>query len=350
MFISQEIVDEYFVYTLNENTDEQGQAIYATDVNHLEPFNSLLIGDDDDVIWLKKDGAGENSWYWSTKDSWHKNGWIFPEPPKKMDKILKKETYVTRYVLDIEWEGVDGVYGDHDGSDDCGTVHGVYTFLKKAIEDGTLKVYDTIPVRVDWISYVTNVEHDHPETITGGRALHPTLRKSKGLWSKPKAKKAKKIVFEDLDWEKNIVICKHESGFETAFILSSDSPEGSISTWQQNKLPYNLKFQPDEVWWFQDDWKWRHSNKEEVEEEGWDLTPLFEKETEDLPHHKDQVFYDPALVPSPWYEIKEQAKALGFKWAVSHSANWDYDQLMIYDVSTASPAIKLNTLLCELEG
>lgn len=93
--------------------------------------------------------------------------------------------YTTRYVIDIEWEGVWGAYGDENGRTDCGTVVTLIDFLKKAVNDG--KVFDPetnlTAVKADWISFSTNVKH--PTTmIIGGKALHPSLRESKGLWNK----------------------------------------------------------------------------------------------------------------------------------------------------------------------
>src|SRR5690606_18917411 len=69
---------------------------------------------------------------------------------------------------------------------------------------------------------------------------------------------------------------------------------------------------------------WTHGTPDFWEDNGWDLTPLYEskesktfqtpKKDYENPTHKDQVFYDPELSGLLYSEVKEKAQALGFKY------------------------------------
>lgn len=89
---------------------------------------------------------------------------------------------VTRYVVDIEWENVTYPYGEDKGAADCGTVMTLQRVLDDAIKKGTLVVPETSikATRAEWVSYVTNVQHDTWQHFLDGKALHPELRKSNG--------------------------------------------------------------------------------------------------------------------------------------------------------------------------
>lgn len=237
--------------------------------------------------------------------------------------MTKKERYTTRYVIDIDWENVDGLYGGANGTSDCGTVMALDSLLNKAIKDGTLRIDDVKAVQAQWISYVTNVSHKPlGGQILNGKALHPKLRESKGYWSK-----------NPDDWKKNIVICKNnKNGVETAFLLDENAPPGNMDTWYETHNPYSLPHAIEgRIWNFESDWVWRYSSKELLEKDGWDLSPLYAKDTNE-PEHKDQVFYDPELIPCEWPEVKFKAEALGYKWAVSHLNTYEIDDLLVFDI------------------
>lgn len=173
MKISQEIIDEHSFEVMHKKTGDLKKAIYATAV----PYASSTLSDKC-FIWIQASSSNSTSgWFWWEEDDFYKTFSLPLSAPQPKDK-----TYITRYVVDIAWEGVDGIYGD-GGSTDCGTVMALENLLENAVEDGSLNFDNVKAVKADWISYVTNAKHKTPgEPIQSGAALHPKLRESKGYW------------------------------------------------------------------------------------------------------------------------------------------------------------------------
>ena len=319
MFIDPEIVEKHSFEVQNKETNKIYKAIYD------EHVPSVLSDESACYAWVQSD---KHWFWWNEKNFKEKLTIINPE-----ETMTKKERYTTRYVIDIDWENVDGLYGGENGASDCGTVMALDSLLNKAIKDGTLRIDDVKAVQAQWISYVTNVSHKPlGGQILNGKALHPKLRETKGYWNKKQKPKD--------DWEKNVVICKNENGIETAFLLGEHAPPGNMETWYETHNPYPLSHSIEgRIWHFEDDWVWRHTSKNLLEDDGWDLSPLYVKDTNE-PYHKDQVFYDPELIPCELPEVKFKAEALGYKWIVSHLSDYDEADLIIFNIKDNQPCDK----------
>jgi hypothetical protein len=174
--IPQAIIDEHSFNVVNKETGDLRKAIYADHFNH-----TVLV--DACYVWVNSTFKGEgvdstNGWFWWTEEEF-KNTFN-----SSLGSPQHPQTYITRYVVDIAWENVNGFYGD-EGNTDCGTVMALDTLLQNAVADGSLNIDGVKAVKADWLCYVTNAKHPTPpDPIQGGKGLHPKLRESKGLWNK----------------------------------------------------------------------------------------------------------------------------------------------------------------------
>jgi hypothetical protein len=195
MHIAPEIVEKHYFKVLKKANGHIHRAIF-----HNVKELTQVVKDPDVYVWVQVDDDDNNSWYWWSKNDF-KEKFVLPAKIKNNDKLVddngylldpvfgettpaKEPTYITRYVIDIEWEGVRDPYGGANGSCDCGTVLALEKFLNLGIEKDLISLDDEPnlkAVRADWVSYVTNVKHPTPLLVPDGKALHSKLRESKGL-------------------------------------------------------------------------------------------------------------------------------------------------------------------------
>lgn len=173
MKIKQEVIDEHSFKVMHKKTGDLKKAIYSVYVDY-------KFTEPNCYVWVQSTLEGPDptsGWFWWEEDDFKETFSLPSGAPEPKDK-----TYITRYVIDIAWQGVDGIYGD-GGSTDCGTVMALENLLENAVEEGSLNFDNVKAVKADWLCYVTNAKHPTPDgPIQNGAGLHPKLRETKGYW------------------------------------------------------------------------------------------------------------------------------------------------------------------------